>query len=100
MFRLSSKGHREEYSSVAHPSSHFRKDEPIHACMLKLRRKKTHIYDHFEGLKENAALQVKARQETELAERKARLDAAQKRAAEAATEVAKLQAEMEAGSSG
>lgn len=53
-----------------------------------------------EAMKEKAALQVKARQEAELAERKARLEAAQKRAAEAAAEVAKLQAEMEAGGSG
>jgi hypothetical protein len=48
-------------------------------------------------MKEKAAQQLKARREAELAERKARLDAAQKQAAEVAAEIAKLQTELETG---
>ncbi len=68
----------------------------VERLRAKLKRQEAHL----DAMKEKAALQVKARQEAELAERKTRLDAAQKRAAEAAAEVSKLQAEMEAGSSG
>ncbi len=70
--------------------------QSVERLRAKLKRQEAQL----EAMKEKAALQVKARQEAELAERKTRLDAAQKRAAEAAAEVAKLQAEMEAGSSG
>jgi hypothetical protein len=52
------------------------------------------------AMKEKAASQLKTRQEAELAERKARLDDAQKRANDAAEEVAKLQAEMDKGTGG
>jgi hypothetical protein len=72
----------------------------LSASVERLRAKLKRQEAQLEAMKEKAALQLKARQEAELAERKARLDAAQKRAAEAAEEVAKLQAEMEAGSSG
>jgi hypothetical protein len=59
----------------------------------KLKRQETQL----ENMKEKAAQQLKARREAELAERKARLDAAQKQAAEVAAEIAKLQTELETG---
>ncbi|MDI1484136.1 hypothetical protein [Polyangium sp. y55x31] len=47
-----------------------------------------------ESMKEKEAKQLRARQEAELAEKQAKLAAAEKRAAEAAQEIARLKAEM------
>jgi hypothetical protein len=69
--------------------------QAVERSRAKLKRQEAQL----EAMKEKAAQQLKTRLEAELAERKARFDAAQKRAAEAAAEVAKLQAELD-GSSG
>lgn len=70
--------------------------QSVERLRAKLKRQEAQL----EAMKEKAAQQWKARQEAELAERKARFESAQKRAAEAAAEVAKLEAELNAGAGG
>jgi len=70
--------------------------QSVERLRAKLKRQESQL----EAMKEKAAQQLRAKQEAELSERKARFEAAQKRAAEAAAEVAKLQAELEAGGHG
>ena len=65
--------------------------------IARLRTKLERHEAQLAAMKEKAALQEKTRQEAELADRKAKLDAAQKKAAEAAAEVAKLEAELASG---
>lgn len=61
----------------------------------RARSKLKRLESQLEAMKEKIAQQQRSRQEALLAERKALLEAAQKRAAEAAAEVAKLEAEMQ-----
>lgn len=78
------------YGSGSKAPTIERIQQEINRLKGKLARKETQLAE----LKEKEARQIKMRQEAELAERRLKLEAAQKKAAEAAAEVARLEEEM------
>lgn len=82
---------------IAHGGSRMPTIIELEQQVERVRAKLTRLETQLQTAKEKAAQQLRDKQDAELAERKARLDAAQKRAAEAAADLAKLEAELGTG---
>lgn len=82
---------------IAHGGSRMPTIIELEHDVERARAKLLRLETQLQTAKEKVAQQLRNKQETELTERKARLDAAQKRAAEAAADLAKLEAELGTG---